>query len=315
MKITLISWDNLGYISLVEEEMKRQGHSVNHIRMNDLCYVYPDFRSKVQNAFSKTFFNYNIKREKLSERVENELNKLEYQDLILVVSSDWLSEAIISKFKKKANKVFAWFYDAAANYPRIPKLIPHFERAFTFEPDDAEKFRIEFLPNFNPYNEIVQKRAKKKYLYHVSSERKGRKELLMKIAQQLKSAGIDYDIHMISKKVETNDLITVQKETIPLSSVHQKLKNASFQIDIQRDRQKGVSFRIFEAMGLQQKVFTTNKDVMNYDFYDPENILVINRKNCEIPESFLLNAYKPLPPDIYRKYTLETWVKNIIYHG
>ncbi|MDG4947024.1 hypothetical protein NMK71_11435 [Weeksellaceae bacterium KMM 9713] len=310
MKITLISWDNLGYISLVDKEMKRQGHTVNHIKMNELSYSYPNFFIKFVNAFTKTLFNYNFKREKLAQNIEKEINEMPRQDLILVVSSDWLPQETIKKLKKKTDKIIAWFYDAVANYPRIPKMIYYFDKVYTFEPKDAENYDIDFLPNFNPYNELQFCEKKKNYLFHISSQRKNRKEILTKIAQQLKSSKIPYDIFLISKKPENNDFIQIQTKGIPLQKVYEKLEEASFQIDIQRDRQSGVSFRIFEAMGLQQKVITTNQDIENYDFFNPNNIHIL-KNDSKIPIDFLTTPYEDIPNEIYKKYTIENWVKQI----
>lgn len=38
-------------------------------------------------------------------------------------------------------------------------------------------------------------------------------------------------------------------------------------VDLVRDNQTGLSFRIFEALGLQKKVITNNISVQNYDFF------------------------------------------------
>jgi hypothetical protein len=64
-------------------------------------------------------------------------------------------------------------------------------------------------------------------------------------------------------------------------------------------------------MGLQKKLITTNSDIKNYDFYNPNNILIIDIKRPEIPKAFFENEYEKLPEDIYNKYTLSGWIKNV----
>ncbi|MDO5655197.1 MAG: hypothetical protein Q4G27_03560 [Flavobacteriaceae bacterium] len=312
MKITIISWDNLGYVSMIEQEMKRQGHVVNHLKMNEMAYAYPDFKSKVKNLVTKTLFNYNFKREILAKRLQIELNKISQQDVILIISADWLPKNFVDALRIKATRMIAWFYDAAANYPRIPYMVSAFDQAYTFEPSDAEKFNMEFLPNFNPYNEVQDRKTAEKYLFHVSSERKGRKNMLINLAKQLEKADVLYDIYLISHANEENSWIHIQKEGITLNQVHAKLKKASYQIDIQRERQLGVSFRIFEAMGMQQKIITTNTAIAAYDFFDSNNILILNPNQIEIPESFFELKYRPIAKEIYNKYTIENWVKKIL---
>ncbi|HEY0091450.1 MAG TPA: lipopolysaccharide core biosynthesis protein rfaS, partial [Flavobacterium sp.] len=69
--------------------------------------------------------------------------------------------------------------------------------------------------------------------------------------------------------------------------------------------------RVFEAMGLGKKLITTNPDIVNYDFYNPNNIFVWEESTNEIPEYFLNTPYEELPENIYRKYSQENWVKTI----
>jgi len=73
----------------------------------------------------------------------------------------------------------------------------------------------------------------------------------------------------------------------------------------------GPDLRVFEAMGMHKKIITNNPDIAHYDFYDPQNILIINQASIEIPESFLTSAYRPIPEPIYQKYTLDSWVKRV----
>lgn len=311
MNITIISWDNLGYISLVEEEMKRQGHKVVHIKMNELKYNYPNKLIKLINGVFKVIFNYNLKREILAKRVGGKLNGIPKQDLILVVSSDWLPKTFLKSLKVKTNKLVAWFYDASNNYPRIPKMMSCFDKTYTFDDNDAEKFNMEFLPNFNPYNKSFNEK-KTPCLFHVSSNRNNRKQVLENVAKELKKHDFSYSINLISSKKEENNYISISQEKIPLKKVLEKQKESTVQLDIQRDKQVGLSFRVFEAMGLKQKLITTNARVKLHDFYNANNILVINEKEIDIPISFLSEPYKEIPSEIYNKYTIENWVKQIL---
>ena len=44
--------------------------------------------------------------------------------------------------------------------------------------------------------------------------------------------------------------------------------------------------RTFEALSLGIKIVTTNKDIVNYDFYNPQNIFIVEDENTLIPEDF-----------------------------
>ena len=63
-------------------------------------------------------------------------------------------------------------------------------------------------------------------------------------------------------------------------------------LDIAHPHQKRLSFRPYEAMGLRKKLITTNKDIANYDFYNPNNIFIIDDVyNIHIPTDFITSNY------------------------
>jgi len=66
-------------------------------------------------------------------------------------------------------------------------------------------------------------------------------------------------------------------------------------------------------LGLHKKLITTNSDIVNYDFYNPQNILVVDEKNPTIPASFFETKYIPIPAAIFNKYTLEGWTDAIFF--
>ena len=78
-----------------------------------------------------------------------------------------------------------------------------------------------------------------------------------------------------------------------------------------RNNQTGLSFRFFEAMALKKKIITNNPTVKDYDFYTPENILVLNEDFSNIDPAFFQSTYQELAPEIYKKYTIGTWVETV----
>lgn len=69
--------------------------------------------------------------------------------------------------------------------------------------------------------------------------------------------------------------------------------------------------RTIETHGMRKKLITTNQNIKNYDFYDENNILIVDRKNPVIPYAFVESKYKMLPENIYDKYSLTYWIKTI----
>lgn len=83
-------------------------------------------------------------------------------------------------------------------------------------------------------------------------------------------------------------------------------------IDIQHPKQVGLTMRTIEMLGLRKKLITTNQDIKNYDFYNEDNICIIDRKDILIKKNFFETNYNS-NSDAYRKnYSLESFVDEIL---
>ena len=82
-------------------------------------------------------------------------------------------------------------------------------------------------------------------------------------------------------------------------------------IDIQHTLQVGLTMRTIEVLGAKKKLFTTNKNVENYDFYNRSNMLIINRNKPKLNFDFLEKGYEEIDETIYEKYSLNSWLKTI----
>ncbi|MEW6857184.1 hypothetical protein QYR58_03535 [Streptococcus iniae] len=83
-------------------------------------------------------------------------------------------------------------------------------------------------------------------------------------------------------------------------------------LDIQHPNQTGLTMRTIEMIGLNKKIITTNNSIVNYDFYNKNNILIIDRHNIEIDREFFETEYSALNQDVYKKYSLEFWLYDTL---
>jgi hypothetical protein len=63
---------------------------------------------------------------------------------------------------------------------------------------------------------------------------------------------------------------------------------------------------------MQRKIITTNSTIKTYDFYNPNNILVLDENSeININLDFINKPYEKLNEAIYYKYTIENWVNTV----
>jgi hypothetical protein len=57
---------------------------------------------------------------------------------------------------------------------------------------------------------------------------------------------------------------------------------------------------------------TTNKSIVDEDFYNPQNIHILDREDLlEIPVNFFGVPFQIVPEGIYYKYSISGWIDDI----
>ena len=82
-------------------------------------------------------------------------------------------------------------------------------------------------------------------------------------------------------------------------------------LDSAQAGQLGLTIRVLEALGAKKKIITTNEDIVNYDFYRPENIYVYDG-NIDLNNVFFKSECVEVEECMYKKYALRCWLTEII---
>ncbi|MGM5629722.1 hypothetical protein O2K51_02375 [Apibacter raozihei] len=316
MKVTLISLDYYGYDKYIVSAMKELGIDAYHIDIYENRYKYPNLWDRFKNLINKTFFKSNIKRYHLYQFIKNELTHIGKQDKIIIIHAEWLSPETLSLCKSKSNQMIAYHYDGVQRMPAITNTFNYFDKIYTYDKSDAKKYNLEFIPNY--IYELKEKKINQTRKAFNISSLDNRTPILEKIASVLDEKNFSYEFLVVNRRQvnlyrpHIRTKIKYLNRMVSRDTVLEKIDTSSIMIDIQRPEQVGLTFRVFESLGYHKKLITTNKDIVNYDFYDSNNILLIDPENIVIPDEFLNSDYKDLPDDILQKYSTKNWVKKIL---
>jgi hypothetical protein len=315
MHITLISFDNWGLNKHIATTLEEQGHNVQHIDFNSFKYKYPSLFHRIYNFILKNTLKINLKNLYYGKEIIKKLkeNKQE-QDIILTIKGDFIDPKSLLEFKKYTKKSIGFFNDNNYRCPKIKSVASSFDEAFSFEKEDCQEFNLKFAPNwiYNSESEINSNTNFEYDVFNISSVDK-RLPILIRVANELENKKIKFKFIVFDKKHKpTTDNISYIDKHMSLPEVNEYINRSNVLLDINRIGQTGLTFRVFESMGLNKKLITTNSDIKNYDFYNPNNILVIDENNPVIPVSFFKNKYEKIPHSILNKYTLEGWIENVI---
>lgn len=276
-------------------------------------YVYKNIFQKIQNFIFKTFFNTNLKKIWTSKQAIESIGKDEKFDYLFIICPEFLTNEDLEFVRKKSKKSIVYYWDSFDNIPRYVRTIPYFDKHFSFEPKDVDKYNFNFLTNF--YFKTENREITENDVFFIGSYDKRFKKIL-EINKYLESLykNTKFYVHTKNKKVvleNKSTKINFIDKTISILETEKMLKKSTIILDIQKEIQNGLTFRVFEALGHKKKLITTNKDIENYDFYNPNNIFVWENKTIEIPNSFFDSPYEDLDPETYEKYSIENWIKTI----
>jgi hypothetical protein len=314
MYITLISLDNWGLNKHIASSLEKQGHVVHHIDFNTFKYKYPSVLHKAYNFVLKAFFKTNLKHLHYGKEIINQLQKNnQTQDVILTIKGDFIDPKSILEFKNYTKKSVGFFNDNTYRCPKIKRVLHCFDEVFSFEKEDCTKFNLKFASNWIYTSKSADNNNQFDFdVFNISSIDK-RLPILKRIANNLASQNINFKFIIYDKKKNDEDKnITYIRKHMPLSEVNDYIGRSKVLLDINRLGQAGLTFRVFESLGLEKKLITTNSDIKNYDFYNPNNILIIDENNPVVPADFFKNEYEKIPDSILHKYTLEGWTEIVI---
>ena len=258
-----------------------------------------------------------------------EQTKANKYDYILFIKGESVSRRILEKIRAyhPEAKMIMYVWDSVQFSKNAYQLKECFDKFCTFDSRDSKDFNIPLLPLFYipAYAEIANKKEEKEYdLMFVGTIHNDRYEFIKGIAEQIERAGgkcftryyFPSKVNFYKQKwdnpnfrsAKISDFVFV---SMPRTELLHYYSKSLIQIDIQDPLQTGLTMRTIETLGAKKKLITTNKYVKEYDFYHPNNILVVDRTDPIIDKEFLKSPYVDIPVDIYNKYSISSWLNNL----
>ena len=195
----------------------------------------------------------------------------------------------------------------------------------SFDPQDVEENEgLEFRPTFymNEYANMKRLKVKEHDCIFIGTLHSNRHKIISALEKSLKERGIDMFsyLYVPSRIVYIKDLILkfpyispgkVHFKPISLSETIKLLASSAAVLDINYTNQKSLSYRAFEAMAAERKYITTNPEVKKYDFYNPQNVAVIDLNNPQIPDNFISSPFISIPESVLKRYSVAGLVEDL----
>lgn len=246
---------------------------------------------------------------------KKELQKHNIKENDIVIFFDNLSPQYIDLSKKIKGRKKLWIWNTInESIVNNNNLKYFFKEIYTFDKSDAFKYDFKYLNQF--YWKSIKKAEKLNIDLFFIGQDKDRIRFLYELDSKIKLNNFIYVIRD-KKKIYNKKYEKYLKENfLSYENVVKKIFESICLIEITKKGQIGLTLRALEALFFEKKLITDNKDIINYDFYNENNIFIIDfenltNKTIKKIEEFLKKDYIQINEEILEKYTFEYWLKEI----
>lgn len=97
---------------------------------------------------------------------------------------------------------------------------------------------------------------------------------------------------------------------IPYEEVIKEIRQSRAILDFVQPRQHGLTYRPMEAMCFQKKLITNFEEIVDYNFYNRNNIFRLSHDNIDELKYFLEQPYEPIDDAIREEYVAANWLDS-----
>lgn len=296
-------------------------HVIDFSRVNT-SFHYPSIFHRIYNLYRKVIFSDRSYKEKLRQSyrircLEKSLEKVGKADFSFIIRPDLFPIDFIKNLRTKSDLTIAYQWDGIERYPKIIDYIPFFDLFLTFE-EGNKSSNIVSASNFY-LEEIIknQNYTVNDEAYFLATFQPDRTQETLEIKQMLDNIGFENKFIIFckgeknTKPLKENNISIINKPLNYYENITNVL-GAKVLVDIHNPIHNGLSFRVFEAIGYNKKLITTNKNIKNHDLYDPRNILIWDGQSKTEIAAFCNTPYFKINTKIKEKYSFKNWIETYL---
>lgn len=248
-------------------------------------------------------------------------------DRILIIKGEGItpkSLALLREINGTA-KITLYLWDGIKNVPGGERLSRLVDDVYTFDPEDAKAFGFKLQPLFYVNNEqkTTLSAAPRYLISFVGSIHSDRLQVISRVRKVVPADGMFVFVYFPSKllyyfrKFFDFSFGAFSASELSLTSISKNAVEDVFRfsyavLDIQHPKQTGLTMRTMETLALGKKLVTTNPTVVQYPFYSPKNICVVDRMNPVIPASFFEEGVDESSVQAVQDYELRKWTQRVV---
>ena len=225
-----------------------------------------------------------------------------------LITKDFL-EWIYNLFPN-AQRNFIYFNMVGKAKHLHPKEIPSSFKIWTYDNYDSSLYGINFYQHSPFFKTFIKPKQNIEYDVIFVGADKGRGDYLVNLDKKMQSLGLRTHFVIVatgrlSKKKD------YYQPSLPYGRVIELITKTKAILNVAMENQQGITLRDMESIFLNVKLLTTNKNIVNQDFYCPNNVYVVENLNLDNFLDFMKKPYIPVNQRIKEKYTFDSFIREI----
>ena len=252
-------------------------------------------------------------------------------DLVLVIRGRWMNADTVQAMRNRYGercRLILYQWDSVTNNPNAPVLAPLFDRVLTSDPEDSRKYRWIYRPMF--FNEEYLCAGKPwderdiDFLL-IGSLHSDRARIFSELKDRCERDGASYRAVLVEKRyiylkrkyLDRQEGYTGMPDgemtfrPISVRETYRLYARAKTVVDYTHPGQTGITQRTIDGIASGCKVITNNPRIRETSLYDPRRVFIY-KDRLDFPADFPDAACEPVREDVLGKYTLQTFLEDIL---
>lgn len=261
------------------------------------------------------------------KRILKKIERNKY-DFFFLVKGEVIPSFFLAKLKllQKDCSFIYYTWDSFENNPNAFSILHFFDKKLTFDPLDAEIFKLEFRPLFyiDKYEKIKKYKNYKYKLLFLGTAHSDRYRISNDVVNwcekhdfstftyyYMQNKLVYYFKSKFDASFKDFDYRKLNFKSLSIDEIIKYYEDSSIILDINHPNQRGLTMRTFEALGAGKKLITTNKEIKKYSFYNSNNVFVVDRKNIELEKTFFESNFNPINEVMLSEMSISGWIKSV----
>lgn len=258
----------------------------------------------------------------LPKITQKQLQQIRPEDCVLIFDIDYHRDLLILQQQiPQCKKISLFLWNPVQNHDapnkkalrNIQRLRENFKHIYTFDPEDAEQYNLQFLPQPYRYLSISSKIEEEDIdLYFIGSD-KGRLQQLLNIKQTAQQMGLNCFFHIAPSKrysYTPEELQHLSRTQLSYEENIALARRSKCLVEIVQANQTGPTIRALEAAFLGKKLITNRKHARNAPTYTSDSVWITSNLSADGLREFLSRPRSMAAPEVLAAHEIRSWIKN-----